>query len=338
MSHQVLVSGTEIRFPCEPGETVLAAAERAGYALPYSCRKGVCASCEGGLVAGSADVRGRGPVHGRGPVRGRAEEVLLCQTRPCTDLEVAVRRVSRSAPPERRTVRARLHKVTAPAPDVAVLQLRFPAGVRVPFRAGQYLTVALPDGDTRNYSMANPPGRSDGALLHVRRVPDGRFSGPFLDGLARGDVLTVELPFGEFGVDDSACPVLLVVTGTGFAPAKSIVEHLAERGGGRPVWLYWGGRRPADLYQADLAGRWAAKYEWFRFVPVLSRPDPGWAGHTGYVQDAVLRDHPDLRGHLVCACGGSAMTSAARKAFLAAGLPEERFVHDTFVASSGKGR
>lgn len=327
MSHQVLVSGTGIRFPCEPGETVLAAAERAGYAIPYSCRKGVCASCEGGLVAGSAEVRGRGPVS------GRAEEVLLCQTRPRSDLEVAVRRVARREPPTRRTVRARVHKITSPTPDVAMLRLRFPAGVRVPFRAGQYLTVALPDGDTRNYSMANPPGRSDGALLHVRRVPDGRFSGEFLDGLAKGDALTVELPFGEFGVDDSARPVLLVVTGTGFAPAHSIVEHLAERGGGRPVWLYWGGRRAADLYQAELAERWAAKYDWLRFVPVLSRPDPGWTGRTGYVQDAALRDHPDLHEHLVCACGGAAMTSSARKAFLAAGLPEHRFVHDTFVAS-----
>jgi len=33
----------------------------------------------------------------------------------------------------------------------------------------------MPDGDTRNFSMANPPHESDGAQLHIRHVPGGRF-------------------------------------------------------------------------------------------------------------------------------------------------------------------
>ncbi|MGH3168321.1 MAG: hypothetical protein ACRDN0_20860, partial [Trebonia sp.] len=97
--------------------------------------------------------------------------------------------------------------------------------------------------------------------------------------------------------------------------------------------LYWGARTGQDLYLTDLAARWARRHGWFAFTPVLSRPDPGWTGRTGYVQDALLADRPDLRGHEVYACGAEAMTSSALATLSrAAGLPEDQFHADAFVA------
>jgi len=49
MTFQIAVDQTDIAFPCEAGESVLDAAERAGYSLPYSCRKGICSTCEAEL-------------------------------------------------------------------------------------------------------------------------------------------------------------------------------------------------------------------------------------------------------------------------------------------------
>ena len=323
----VRVAGTGIVFACEPGETVLAAAERAGYALPHSCRKGVCAACEATLTSGSAHVPGRGVLVG--PV----QRVALCRAVPRSAVEIAPARIERAEPPARRTMAATVHRISHPAPDVAVLALRYPIGKRVRFRAGQYLTVRLPGGDTRNYSLANPPHRNDAALLHVRRVPGGEFSDRLLAELRRGDRLTVTLPFGEFSVDhESTRPILLAVTGTGFAPAKSIIEDLIQRRTRRPVRLHWGARRLTDLYAADLVARWAARHPWFRFTPVLSVPPPGWTGHTGHVQRAVLAEQPDLRDHDVYACGNPAMTADALTEFTSrGGLPPARFHADAFL-------
>ncbi|WP_028935973.1 2Fe-2S iron-sulfur cluster-binding protein [Pseudonocardia spinosispora] len=328
MTASVRVAGTDIAFDCGPDETVLDAAERAGYLLPYSCRKGVCTTCAAGLVDGTARQSGRGLVE------APSEDLLLCRATACSSLEIAPASVTRGEPPSRRTMTATVHKITRPAPDVAVLVLRYPIGKRVRFRAGQYLTVRLPDGDTRNYSMANPPHRNDGVLLHVRGVPGGRFSEQVVSGLRRGDELTVELPFGGFTVDAvSSRPIVLLVTGTGFAPAKSIIEDLIQRRDGRPVHLYWGARTSSDLYLADLPSRWASRYPWFRFTPVLSEPDARWSGRTGPVHRAVVDDHPELSDREVFACGNPAMTDAARSDLLAAGLPPERFHCDAFVPS-----
>src|SRR5690606_13033982 len=103
------------------------------------------------------------------------------------------------------------------------LQLRFPAGTRVPFRAGQYLQVVLQDGSRRSYSMANPSHQTDGVHLHVRHISNGRFT-TYLEGsAAAGDLLSLEMPFGDFFLRPADKPLIFVASGTGFAPIKSIL-------------------------------------------------------------------------------------------------------------------
>jgi CDP-4-dehydro-6-deoxyglucose reductase len=325
LDYEISIAGSEIRFRCEETETVLDAAERAGYAVPYSCRKGVCSTCEGSVVAGA----GRSSV--QGGIEGPAEQVLLCCLRPASDLAIAPRRIEKREPAARKTLDMTVYRVTQPAADVSVLQLRLPTGVRAKFRAGQYLQVELDDGSRRNYSMANPPHESDTVQLHVRHVPGGRFSERVLRGLDKGHTLRVELPFGEFSLREASTkPAILIATGTGFAPVKSIVEDAIKRKLDRPLYLYWGARRVEDLYLLELAQKWANNGR-LRFVPVLSDPHDGWSGRCGFVHEAVLEDFGSLEGYEVYACGNPSMTSAAHATFTKAGLAEDDFFSDAFV-------
>lgn len=325
MTYQVSVAESDIAFDCNAGETVLDAAERAGYALPYSCRKGVCAACEGGLVAG------RGTSIAQGALAAPAERVLFCCMRPSGDVTIRPRTIEKRAQVVRKKLDATVFRIAQPAPGVTVLQLRLPIGVRAKFRAGQYLQVHLDDDTCRNYSMANPPHHSDVVHLHVRHVPGGRFSEGVLRELAVGRKLRIELPYGEFFFrDDSTKPVILVATGTGFAPVKSIVEDAVKRKIERPLVVYWGARRQQDFYLAELAQKWHDA-GLVRFVPVLSEPHDGWTGRTGLVHHAVLTDFPSLAAHQVYACGNPTMTRGAREDFIRAGLPKDEFFCDAFV-------
>ena len=328
MSFQIAVEDSTITFACEAGETVLDAAERAGYSLPYSCRKGICSTCEAELRRGSVTA-------GTKQMTGPASEVLLCQAKPQTDVVIHPKRIDRHDPTARKKITASVYRVSRPTDDVFTLMLRFPAGIRARFRAGQYLRVSMPDGDTRNFSMANAPRESDGVQLHIRRIPGGQFSEGVLARLAKGDKLSIEIPFGEFYLrTGTEKPMVCLATGTGFAPVKSIIEDLIARGNARQVRLYWGGRRRQDIYLEKLTDKWTARVPWLKFTAVLSEPDAEWTGATGLVHEAVLRDIPDLKGWQVYACGNPLMIRNAERDFQAlGGLPDGQFFADPFVSS-----
>ncbi|MDB5852003.1 MAG: flavin oxidoreductase [Herminiimonas sp.] len=341
MNHTIRVAQTDIQFDCVEGDTVLQAAKAAGYELPYSCRSGICGSCKGKVLSGSLHNAGAGEA--LTPEELASGHALFCQARPQSDIDIAVHSIERIDPNARKTVEAKIYRMTRVTEDITLLQLRFPAGVRVKFKAGQYLHVLLDDGSRRSFSMANPPQQSDGAMLHVRHMKEGKFSGWLASQAAVGDKLKVELPFGDFRIQEDAAvegaqnlaharPAVLIASGTGFAPIKSILEDLFRRGTPtRPMALYWGGRMLQDLYMKDLPEKWAQQHALFRFVPVLSE-EVVEGVRSGLVHKAVMQDFPSLAGHEVYACGVPAMINAARLDFTReCGLDPDDFHCDAFV-------
>jgi CDP-4-dehydro-6-deoxyglucose reductase len=118
--------------------------------------------------------------------------------------------------------------------------------------------------------------------------------------------------------------------GTGFAPLKGIIEHAFEIGVKRPIQLYWGVRSSQDLYLPELPEKWSQEHDNFSYIPVLSEPDEGWEGRTGWVHECVVTDHDDLSGYEVYMSGPPPMIDAGKDAFLAHGLKQERLYSDSF--------
>jgi NAD(P)H-flavin reductase/ferredoxin len=328
MTFTVHVADSAFSFPCEPREFVLDAAERAGYSMPSSCRKGVCNTCETVLISGEVEQRGRGRRTSRDGM------ALMCRSQPRADLTIQPKRFERIDIFRRKTITTTVYRLTRLAPDVTILTLRFPIGLRAPFKAGQYLQVIMEDGDRRNFSMANATGHNDGAELHIRQVPGGKFSEAALSRLSVGDPLQVEIPYGDFHLRPSSRPVILLASGTGFAPIKSMVETAIQSGHQRQMHLYWSARRREDIYLFDLPAFWQKRLPWFTFTPVLSEPARSWPGRTGLVHNSVGEDQRNLAGCEVYACGNPLMVEAAQRDFTAGhGLPDGQFFADAFVES-----
>jgi CDP-4-dehydro-6-deoxyglucose reductase, E3 len=150
----------------------------------------------------------------------------------------------------------------------------------------------------------------------------------------------MEGPFGSFFLrEDSDKPIVLLASGTGFAPIKALLEHMQDQGITRPAVLYWGCRRRADLYRHDWCEQLATTMPQLRYVPVLSEPtrEDAWTGRTGFVHQAVMADLPDLSGHEVYACGTPVMVESAERDFLArCGLPADAFFADSFTSEADK--
>ncbi|MBK0394938.1 2Fe-2S iron-sulfur cluster-binding protein [Ramlibacter algicola] len=330
MTHTIRIEGSDVAFACAPGTSVLDAALGAGIELPYSCRKGVCGNCAGNVVAGEVDALDGAALRNE---TCSADQVLFCACAPRTDLVLrpaSWKHVDRGA---RKTFRAKVHALDLAAPDVTVLRLRLPAGQRAKFQAGQYLEVKLDDGSARCYSMANPPQESDAVTLHVRHVPGGRFTN-VLAGLKQGDLLDIELPFGNVALaQDDARPIVFVAGGTGFAPVKSILDDMAKRRVQRAVTLIWGARDAAGLYLPAAIDKWRKQWPQLRYVPAISdAPTHGVAGaFDGRVDEALRAQCPDLTGHVLHCCGSPAMVAAVRAAALDVGLAPSDFHADVFV-------
>ncbi|MFB3047002.1 MAG: CDP-6-deoxy-delta-3,4-glucoseen reductase [Acidiferrobacterales bacterium] len=335
MNFRVRVEPSGHEFSVEPGEPILAAALRAGLALPYSCRDGACGSCKGKIVSGSVDY-GEYEKKALSDEERSAGKALFCQAVPQEDLVVEVREVSAAAGIAIKILPGRVMRIEHLAHDVMAVYLKLPQTQRLQFLAGQYIDILLRDGRRRSFSLANPPHDDEFLQLHVRHVPGGQFTGHVFGEMKERDLLRLQGPFGIFFLrDDSNLPILFMAGGTGFAPIKSIVEHAFAKGETRPMHLFWGARCERDLYLHELALSWDQQYENFRYTPVLSEPQPedDWQGRTGWVHEVLSADYPDLSGFEVYASGPPPMIEAGRDAFFKHGLADDRFYFDSFEFS-----
>ena len=334
--HSVTIQPSGHQFQVEDGEAVLAAALRQGFVLPYGCKNGACGSCKARILSGAVDygVYQRKALTDEEKAQGKA---LLCQAKPLGDLVIEARTIGAAKDILVKTLPCRVQKLERVTEDVMLLALKLPANERLQFLAGQYLEFLLKDGTRRSFSMGNAPHDDELIQLHVRHVPGGQFTDHVFGRMKERDILRFEGPHGTFFLrEDSAKPIVLVASGTGFAPIKSIIEQALHNEVSRPMTLYWGGRRPQDLYLHALAEGWAAQGR-LRYVPVISDglPEDAWSGRTGFVHRAVMEDFPDLSQHQVYACGVPLMVDAARRDFTTAcKLPEDEFHADSFTTQA----
>ena len=337
MTFKVTVQPSGHVFECEPGDTVLAAAVRAGVGLPYGCKNGACASCRGKVLAGRVE-HGSHQVKALSAADEEAGMALFCCATPLSDLRIEVREVLGVGDFPVRKMPARVARMERLGEDVMLLWLQLPATEKIQYRAGQYVEFMLKDGKRRSYSLANAPHTDEQVSLHIRHMPGGVFTDHVFGAMKERDILRFEGPLGTFFLhEDSDLPMLLVASGTGFAPVKAIIEQAVHVKSTRPMTLYWGGRRPGDLYMRALCEEWAQTIPGFRFVPVVSDPQPGdgWQGRTGFVHRAVIEDFPDMSGHQVYACGAPIMVDSARRDFVAeCRLAEEQFLADAFTSQA----
>lgn len=337
MTHQVTVQPSGHNFAVPEGDTVLAAALAAGFHLPYGCRNGACGSCKGKLLAGEIDY-GKYQQGALSDDERAAGYALFCVARPLTDLTIEVRSIGAVKDIVVKKLPCRVHKLERVADDVIILHLKLPANERLQFLAGQYIEFMLKDGSRRSFSMANPPHDDEFLQLHVRHVPGGSFTDHVFGAMKERDILRFEGPLGSFFLQQSDKPILFVASGTGFAPIKAIIEDAFEKGIDRGMTLYWGARRPKDLYLDELPRRWAAERpRQFTYVPVISEalPEDRWTGRTGFVHRAVMEDFADLSGYQVYACGVPIMVESARRDFThERGLPIDEFFADSFTTQA----
>lgn len=292
------------------GETILDAALRQNYFIPYSCHEGLCGTCEGQIIEGRVE-----HYHANDIVLDADElacgKALLCSATPRSDILLEVDGITL---PERDTGLTefdyQLQSLT-PLNSQLFQATLSPQETRLDYLAGQYIEVLLPDQEAKPFSIANAPLGEGEIQLHIRYQADNPYSCQLIDYLKREQRLRFRGAKGHcLYHPEPNLPTVLIAGGTGFAPLKAIIEQAVNDGLQQPWTLYWTAKTEADLYLHELATQWDRYIPNFRYVPILtgkSIPD-SWTGATGSVYPNIRQQQHTLKDHHVYISGPPSLT------------------------------
>lgn len=331
MSFKIKLLKQNTSFNVEENETILEAALRQCQNLPYGCRNGACGSCKATLTEGSIKYDDGLP-EALSEKEHQQGLTLLCKAKAGSDLTIKTRSIESSNDIKIRQLPCRVTICEKLNDDVIRLILELPKTERLQFLAGQYIDILMKDGKRRSFSLANAPHEDQKLELHIRYYEGGLFSEYAFNDLKNKALLRIEGPLGQFTLQKSDRPIIMIAGGTGFAPVKSLVEHALEINDIRPIHIYWGARTETDLYFDEVVKQWAENFKHIKYIPVLSEVESleNWSGKTGFVHEAVLEDHDDLSGHDIYACGPPPMINAVVESFPEKGLNRNRLFSDSF--------
>ncbi|MFE9689685.1 globin domain-containing protein [Micromonospora sp. NPDC005806] len=218
-------------------------------------------------------------------------------------------------------------------PHTAVLTVRA-LQHPLPWQAGQYVSVEVPRYHPRvwrTYSVANAPKADNVLEFHVRTPARaaGWVSGALVRRTKPGDLLRVAAPMGSMTLDrTSARDILCVAGGVGLAPIKALVEELTGVNRTRWVHVFYGARRPEELYGLAGLEELAAAHSWLSVTPACSA-DPDFDGEVGDISDVVTRYGP-WTTHDCYVSGSAPMVRATLRALAADDVPPDNIRYDTF--------
>jgi NAD(P)H-flavin reductase/ferredoxin len=290
-------------FQAHCGDLLLDAALLNGIDIPHDCRSGYCGTCRVRVLNGMV----------LGGQTSDPESVLACQCRVVSDLRVALEDV-----PEIATVAGRVVDLVPLAPDIEEVCIELPRPPR--YLPGQHYKVTFRGFPPRSYSPTMPlEGPAEDRVLHfhVRKLSNGEVSSALGRTIGRRHRAKLTGPFGSAYLRPHLPErLVLVASGTGFAPLWSIADAAMRERPARELVLVVGARTLESLYMIPALCH-LALYRNVTIIPVVTQPQ----GTSRIVRQGRQIDHlPELSARdVVYAAGAPAMVdSVARIAAAAA--------------------
>ena len=258
---------------------------------------------------------------------GEIGVVKACQARIITDLQVAVEPV-----PEVMTTRGTVISTKRLAPDVMEVVMR--PHDEIVYLPGQYYRFQFRGYPGRYFSPTSPmhqPSSAGTLRLHVRRIPGGLVSSAIGDKIRRGHPVTFNGPFGSaYFRPGMGNRLVLVGSGTGFAPILAIADAAIEENPWREMVVIAAAKTMPSLYMAP-AFRWLRDYPNVRLIATVSeKPAHAARGvRRGRPTDHMPALTPD---DIIYACGAPQLVAAVKDLALAAG---STFYADPFTPQHG---
>jgi CDP-4-dehydro-6-deoxyglucose reductase len=315
-------------FIVEGNDSVLQAGLKAGARFAYGCGSGNCGLCKARVVSGET----RQIAASDYALSAQEKEQgyrLLCAHTAQTDLVVETLEAAGPDDVPEQHIEAKVRALSPLGADTLLLHLQTPRSSRLRFLAGQALTlgVATDDGDvSTTWPLASCPCDERNLHFHVARADDDALATLLFGGrVSAGATVNLRGPVGRFVLrDDDARPLLMFACDTGFAPMKSLIEHVLAAEQVESIALHWLATRADGHYLANQCRAWAAAFDQFAYAPAAA--DDAAAGGRRLAQQAIEGD-ADWWSREVFIAGPAAFVDAVLDVLRVAGAAADQ-LHD----------
>jgi phenol hydroxylase P5 protein len=337
-TYSVRIEALDTEVQCREDQNILDACLRNGVWLPHACGHGTCGTCKVDVLEGDV-LHNDASDFALMEYERNEGKTLVCVATPGSDVVIEA-----DVEHEEGVV---MHPVKDYEGTLSVLEdcargtrrLLIDLDTEISFNPGQYVQIALPngDGETRSWSVASSPSNSKQIELTIRNTPGGKGTeGWVFKDLKVGDRIKVTGPYGRFFIRTAKDkPIIMIGGGTGLAPLKSMVTHVLEEGHEHVMHLYHGVRGAEDLYDVEHFRQLETEHEGqFHYHPCLSEEEGVEGTSHGLVTDVIDTDFKTLRGHTAYLCGPPPMVEASLKLLMKKRLfPRDTYREDFFDAS-----
>jgi NAD(P)H-flavin reductase/ferredoxin len=228
----LIVNGRPLR--ANIGDTLVDVGLASKMLIPHDCCSGQCDTCKVRVVSGSVD--------DQGTLDGTT--VLACQATIEGDAEILFEEVPI---PAKRAGTVKAMRPLSPEIVEVVVGMSSP----FPYFPGQYMKVAFAGYPSRDYS---PTAYLDGELdetklvFHIKRFENGLVSTALGHAIGIGHKATINGPYGHAFYRPGPTRLVLVASGTGWAPIWSVARAARLAEPDREMIVIAAARDPRNLY------------------------------------------------------------------------------------------
>lgn len=310
-----------------PEQDILSAGIGNNLNLPHGCKNGDCGACKCKVVSGEVKLSHYNQKT-LPPEEVHQGYTLLCKAHALSDVVLNIPNLLSSFPIK--TLPAKVLSIDKFG-QIAILKLKLPPTQKFDFYAGQFIEIILKDKN-RSYSIANSPLEHGIIELHVKHYSTGKFSELVWNELQIGQILRFRGPLGNFRLQDNNTPIIMVCTGTGFAPIKAILESMAISKSTREINLFWGNSDQDDFYLLEHLKKLSKQLNIKLNLCLSQQTKEGF--NSGRVTNLLEAQFKDLSTYAMYACGNLAMIEDVYNlATTKLGLDKTKFFSDAFTPS-----
>ncbi|AQR97489.1 MULTISPECIES: FAD-binding oxidoreductase [Clostridium] len=207
----------------------------------------------------------------------------------------------------------RVVQINQQTPTAKTIRLASVTGYLPPFVPGQYINIILDVNGvktSRPYSISSPSTQTAYYEITVREKGGGFVSDYLLNELKTGDLISSTSPDGHFyhhpihGND-----IVFIAGGSGITPFMSMVQTYYEKyDTTKNIELIYGCANKDDIiFELELR-KLEKLYPNFKLSLVISEPDAGYNGLTGFITaDIIQKVVGNIEGKVFFLCGPEVM-------------------------------